>query len=322
MELSEFDRVGFIGLGAMGKHMVEHLATKLPSTSHIYIYDVVRDPMNDLVSRYPGKIHASSSPKHVAENSKCILSMVPEGRHVQSVYLDSPTGIICTPDLSSRILIDCSTIDTATSIHVKSTLTATHPDVKFYDAPVSGGTLGAQNGTVAFFVGCAPTDPVLPILTTLLTLMGKQVIPCGTHSAGLASKLCNNYLSGIIAIASAEALSMGINAGLDPRVLSSVFAAGTAQNAVCDRYNPCPGVVRDAPSSKGYEGGFKVQLMRKDFALAVEMAQRTGSRLVLGEQGLRTYEGAARDERCKDRDSRVVFRYLGGDERWARRYKL
>lgn len=108
---------------------------------------------------------------------------------------------------------------------------------------------------------------------------------------------------------------MRIRAGLDPRVLSDVFAAGTAQNAICEKFNPCPGVVADAPSSHGYEEGFKVQLMKKDFSLAVSLGQRVGATLALGQRGLKTYEAASEDPDFYDRDSRVVFRYIGGDEK-------
>lgn len=244
--------------------------------------------------------------------------MVPEGEHAHCVYLAPETGVAAAP-LHSKILIDCSTIDIATSLSIKSHITAHHPTTSFYDAPVSGGTLGAKAGTIAFFLGCATDDPNLPRISELLCLMGTKVIPCGGPTSGLAAKLCNNYLSGLIAIASSEALNMGIRAGLDPRVLNNVIGAGTAANAVCADYNPCPGVVAKAPSSKGYEGGFKVQLMKKDFGLAVELAKDVGANLVLGEKGLETYTAAAEDPKCRDRDSRVVFRFIGGDEGWKER---
>ncbi|KAJ5398595.1 hypothetical protein N7465_009084 [Penicillium sp. CMV-2018d] len=320
MAISQSARVGFIGLGAMGKHMAEQLAKKLPGTARVSIFDVAKSPMEELIAKYPSRIVGCSSPKHVAENSELILSMVPEGAHVKSVYLDEKTGL-CSFDLQGRILIDCSTIDMATSLLVKQHIADHHPSASFYDAPVSGGTLGAEKGTIAFFLGCSESDPKLAILKELLSLMGQSIIPCGKPSLGLAAKLCNNYLSGLIAIASAESLNMGIKADLDPRVLSRVFAAGTAQNAICDKFNPCPGVVPDAPSSKGYEGGFKVQLMKKDFSLAMHLADTVGANMVLGGPGLDTYEAASNNPDCFDRDSRVVFRHLGGDEKWAEKFR-
>jgi 3-hydroxyisobutyrate dehydrogenase len=241
--------------------------------------------------------------------------MVPEGSHVRTVYLDPETGI-CSTDISNKLLVDCSTIDTATNLEVKDHIAQTFSSASFYDAPVSGGVVGAINGTIAIFLGCAETDPNFDRLRQLMELMGKQVIPCGGPSLGLAAKLSNNYLSGVIAIACSEAFDMGMRSGLDPRTLAKVYAAGTAQNTICDKFCPVPHVYQDAPSSGGWKQGFKVQLMRKDFGLAVEMAKRVGAKNVLGDIGLETYDGAANDLRCRDLDSRVVYRYLGGQEDW------
>ena len=244
-----------------------------------------------------------------------IITMLPEGKHVKAVWIEGDQ-CISNSDLSDKLLIDCSTIDTATSLVVKDYLAEHHPTASFYDAPVSGGVVGAEKGTIAIFLGCREDDPNLSALQELLQLMGKDVIACGGPSLGLASKLSNNYLSGIIAIACSEAMDMGMRSGLDPRTLAKVFKAGTAQNTICDRFCPVPGVYPEAPSSKGYKGGFAVHLMRKDFALAIAMADSVSSKVVLGEAGLQTYEGASNDDRCKGLDSRVVFRYLGGNENW------
>ncbi|KAL4869858.1 hypothetical protein BDV12DRAFT_166972 [Aspergillus spectabilis] len=306
MALPRFTHIGFIELGAMGKHMAEQLAKKLPDYARVSVFDVAKSPIEELVGIYPGKIVGCTSPRNVAERSDFILSMVPEGSHVKSVYLDEKIGVTSI-DLQDRVLIDCSTIDIATSLLVKQHIAKHHPSASFYDAPVSGGTLGAEKGTIAFFLGCSEDDTKMPVLKELLGLMGKQIILCGKPSLGLAAKLCNNYLSGLIAIASADSLNMGIKADLDPRVLSRVFA-----------FNPCPGVVPGAPSSNGYEGGFKVQLMKKDFSLAVNMAESVGATLALGQQGLKTYEAASNDPECFDR---VVFRYIGGDENWAQKFQ-
>ena len=246
--------------------------------------------------------------------------MVPEGRHVKAVYTTPETGVL-ESDVSNNILIDCSTIDTATSLAVREEALKRYPSAYFVDAPVSGGVLGAQKGTLTFMIGAAESDPKLPLLKELLGMMGKNLVACGGPSLGLTAKLCNNYCSGLIAIAVSEAMNIGIKSGMDPRTLASVFHSSTAQSAICDDWCPVPGLCPEAPASNGYKGGFKVQLMRKDFGLAVETAERVGAKLALGEKGLDVYTQTMHDEQCKDLDSRVVYRYLGGEEDWEEKLR-
>lgn len=241
--------------------------------------------------------------------------MVPEGSHVRAVYLTPETGILAA-DLTDKLLIDCSTIDTATSLEVGEEIHKRYPTAAFYDAPVSGGVLGARAGTLTIMLGISPNAPALAKVTNLLSMMGGSIVPCGGPSLGLTAKLCNNYCSGLIAIATSEAFNIGMRAGMDPRVLQRVFNSSIAQSCINDKWNPVPGLCPEAPPSKGYQPGFKVGLMRKDFKLAVETAERVGARLALGASGLEVYTGAMQDEQCRDLDSRVVYRYLGGQEDW------
>lgn len=241
--------------------------------------------------------------------------MVPEGSHVRSVYLTPQTGVLAS-NLQNKILIDCSTIDTGTSLAVRDACASQHPHARFYDAPVSGGVIGAEKGSLTFMLGCATDDTNISLLSTLLELMGGNIFPCGGASLGLTAKLCNNYCSGLIAIATSEAMNIGMASGMDPRVLANIFHTSTAQSAILDDWCPVPGLCPDAPASKGYKGGFRVQLMKKDFGLAVDTAKRVGAKVALGEDGLEVYEGASADPKCKDLDSRVVYRYLGGKEDW------
>lgn len=249
-----------------------------------------------------------------------VFTMVPEGSHLRAVYLEPGNGVINT-DLNSKILVDCSTIDTETSNVVRQKVISQFPTAAFYDAPVSGGSLGAAKASLTFMLGASETDPNSSLLHQILGTMGKSIFPCGGPSLGLTAKLCNNYCSGLIAIATSEAMNIGIKSGIDPRVLATIFSTSTAQSTISDTWNPVPGVCPSAPSSHDYQGGFKVQLMKKDFGLAVEAAERLGVNLVLGDAGLETYQAASEDPSCRDRDSRVVFRYLGGDENWAAKFE-
>lgn len=245
--------------------------------------------------------------------------MVPEGSHVRAVYLQPENGVLAA-NLGSKILVDCSTIDVATSNLVRQEIASRYPSASFYDAPVSGGSLGAANASLTLMLGASEDDPNIKLLKELLMTMGKSIFPCGGPSMGLMAKLCNNYCSGLIAIATAEAMNIGIKSGMDPRVLAKVFSTSTAQSTISDKWNPVPGICPAAPSSNDYQGGFKVQLMKKDFGLAVDAAKEYGATLSLGEAGMKTYTEASANEACKDRDSRVVFRHLGGDENWAEKF--
>ncbi|KAL6362955.1 hypothetical protein LRP88_02355 [Fusarium phalaenopsidis] len=311
--------VGFIGLGAMGKPMVINLAKKLPKGSQIHIYDIVTAVVDETAALFPDSIFKCASAKEVAEKCDVILTMLPEGAHVRSAYLDPDSGILSAFSISTaKLLIDCSTIDTSTNLYIKEQVLKKSPQSLFYDAPVSGGVIGAVDASMAFFLGCSESDPNISRLTALLSTMGGKVIPCGGPSLGLSAKLSNNYLSGAIAIACSEAMDMGMRAGVDAHVLASVFSAGTAQNTICDKFNPVPGVCPKAPASNGYKGGFRVQLMKKDVSLAVSMARRLGSRNALGSTILGVYTAASEAPDCKDLDCRVVFRYLGGSEEGAK----
>src|SRR5215472_6388619 len=113
-----------------------------------------------------------------------------------------------------RLFIDCSTIDPMTSNDVANTVISTRQG-KFVDAPMSGGVVGAEAGTLTFMIG-APSG-VVDLVTHILSMMGQRVLHMGEQGAGLKAKLANNYLLALNNIATAEAMNMGIKWGLDPK---------------------------------------------------------------------------------------------------------
>ncbi|KAJ5365736.1 hypothetical protein N7517_008622 [Penicillium concentricum] len=313
--------LGFIGLGVMGYPMALNMLNRLETGTRLHVYDVSSQVLDNFKQEAPNLVSICSSARNVAERSDVVFTIVPEGKHVRAVYLDEDNGVLSAA-VENKIFVDCSTIDTKTSIDVNEALRRKSTTASFYDAPVSGGSLGAAAGTLTFMLGCNGDDPKLPLLKELLGAMGSSIFPCGGFSLGLTAKLCNNYCSGLIAIATAEALNIGIKSGMDPSVLARVFTKSTAQSTINDKWNPVPGVCPNAPASKDYQGGFKVQLMKKDFNLAVEMAKRVGAQLRLGEPGLAVYSEASENMACRDRDSRVVFRQIGGIEDWKEKLGL
>lgn len=244
--------------------------------------------------------------------------MVPEGSHVRAAFLDETTGILAAAP-APRTYIDCSTIDRETSLAVLEAVTKRHAGARFFDAPVSGGEMGAQEATLTFMVGCAEAEAQFAPVREVLGLMGRNIIACGGPSLGVTAKLTNNYCSAMVSLATAEAMNLGMRAGMDPRLLQRILSKSTAQSTMCDRWNPVPGLCPDAPSSRGYQGGFKIQLMRKDVGLAVKVAESVGAKLLLADCGTKAYDEASVDPRCRDLDARVIYRFIGGEEDWEKK---
>ncbi|KPM40116.1 hypothetical protein AK830_g6438 [Neonectria ditissima] len=265
--------VGFIGLGTMGLPMAINLVNKLPQDVTLHAYDISKEALNELERTVSdGRVVSHNSASQVISSVDLVITIVPEGAHVRKVFLDEENGIVAG-NLQDKILIDCSTIDAATSSLVADEIQRRNKTASFYDAPVSGGSLGAKAGSLTFMVGCSMTDINWKLIQHVLGKMGTSIFPCGGPTMGLVAKLSNNYCSALIALATAEAMNIGMKAGMDPRVMAKIFAASTAQSTVCDKWCPVPGVVPTAPSSHGYKGGFKVQLMKKDLDLAVKAGE-------------------------------------------------
>jgi len=315
-------KFGWIGLGAMGFPMADNLLRKIPTFDTLYIYDIDQRAIDHFMvksaqeSGREDRVVVAKSAREVSEKSDFIITIVPEGSHMRSVYLTPETGLLAAQNLSDKVFVDCSTIDIKTSLEVGSvvhSLQSVNAPL-FFDAPVSGGTAGAYKGNLTFMLGAPPDHLLLPILREVLKTMGNTVHTMGGPSLGLAGKLSNNYLSGIIALATSEAMNLGMRLGVDPKRLKECFQTSSGANYVNDTTNPVPGVCPDAVTSRGYEPGFKVQFMKKDMGLAIMAAEEVGAKMVLSEAGLAAYAAASEDPRCRDKDSRVVYRWLGGVE--------
>ena len=240
-----------------------------------------------------------------------VITCLPEPQHVKAAY-----ETILAQELPARpqprLFIDCSTIDPSSSRDVAAAVNTALPNAGgvFVDAPMSGGVVGATAGTLTFMLG-APEELVGRIEPILLR-MGKKVLHCGAHGAGLSAKLANNYLLAIENIATAEAMNLGVRLGLDPKVLAGVINVSTGRCWPSEVNNPVPGVVDTAPAGRDYAGGFGIGLMRKDLRLAMLAAREADANLVLGEKAGEVYEVVEGEERCRGRDFSVVYRWLSG----------
>ncbi|KAK6371513.1 hypothetical protein LTS17_008763 [Exophiala oligosperma] len=316
--------LGFVGLGIMGFPMFCNLAGKIPSTSTVHFYDVNPESMERAL-REPGlvaKLDRCSSAKGVAEKSDILISMVPEGKHVREVYLNPKSGVLSATNLSDKILLDSSTIDTTTSLSVGEETSKRHPTAKFYDAPVSGGSLGAKNGTITFMVGCSETDTNMGLLRELFSLMGRNTFACGGPSLGLVAKLCNNYLSFTTTLGNAEMFNLAIKSGMDPRILQEILKTSSGGNRNAQVENPVPGLSPNAPASNNYKPGFIIEYVKKDIELAMDACERVDAKLFMGPSIRDAYYEASKPPENSGMDSKIVYRWMGGEEDWKEKLGL
>ena len=271
--------IGFIGLGNMGAPM----AANLVAAGHQF---KVLDLVPALMERATGS-EASASAIEAASGADIVISMLPAGEHVRGLYIgqEGRAGLIESLDPDTTI-IDCSTIDTASAQAVAAA--AAEKGFAMLDAPVSGGVGGAEAGTLTFIVGGA--GEALARVRPVLEAMGANIFHAGEAGAGQTAKICNNMLLAVLMAGTAEALSMGVDNGLDPAVLAEIMKVSSGGNWALNVYNPYPGVMEGVPAANGYAGGFLVDLMRKDLGLAMLTAQASTSSVPMGSLARNLYQ--------------------------------
>lgn len=263
-------QIAFIGLGNMGAPMVANL---LKAGHRLAVFDLVPEAVARLEQ---AGARAAASAADAAAGAQVVISMLPAGQHVKGLYLGE--GALLDAVGPDALLIDCSTIDAQTARELAAA--AGQRGLAMLDAPVSGGVAGAEAGTLTFIVGgeAAALERARPILEA----MGKKIFHAGGAGAGQVAKMCNNMLLGILMTGTAEALNLGVANGLDPKVLSEIMKASSGNNWALQVYNPYPGVMDGVPASRGYQGGFGVDLLVKDLGLALAAGMASQTALPLG----------------------------------------
>lgn len=263
-------KVAFIGLGNMGGPM----AINLVKAGHsVAAFDLSEAALAQVKAE--GATVAVSAADAV-KGAEFIISMLPAGKHVLGLYLGEQG--VAAQISKDALVIDCSTIDADSARKVGAGLSA--QGIAFIDAPVSGGVGGAKAGTLTFIVG--GDEAHFERAKTVLGNMGKNLFHAGSVGAGQVAKICNNMLLSILMVGTSEALQMGVDNGLDPKVLSDIMLKSSGRNWTLELYNPCPDVMENVPSSNGYQGGFMVDLMAKDLGLALEAALQSQSSTPMG----------------------------------------
>jgi 3-hydroxyisobutyrate dehydrogenase len=263
-------RIALIGLGNMGGGMA---ANQAKAGHEVAAFDLAAAAVEKAVA---AGCRAAGSVAAAVKDAEAVITMLPAGQHVRSVYAEQ----VLPNAKPGTLLIDCSTIDVESARAVAKQ--ATDAGFRFADAPVSGGTAAADAGTLAFMVGCAAQD--FPAVEAAIAPMSRVTIHAGDHGAGQAAKICNNMVLGATMIATCEAFALAEKLGLDAERFFEIASKSSGQSWSLTSYCPWPGPVPTAPSNRNYEGGFATAMMLKDLKLAQEAAAKAGAATPLGAQ--------------------------------------
>ena len=269
--------IAFIGVGNMGGPMARNLLKARHLVRAFDLSAAALKPVTDAGAS------AAATALEAVKGADVVITMLPAGAHVRSVYLAEQS--ILTAARKDALLIDCSTIDidSARAVHAA----ALDAGFDFLDAPVSGGVGGAEAGTLAFM--CGGSDKAFARAKPILEKMGKRIVHAGGAGAGQAAKICNNMLLAISMIGTCEAFALGEKLGLEHQKLFDIMSAASGQSWSLTTYCPVPGPVPTAPSNRDYTGGFATALMLKDLKLSQAAAQGAGAATPLGAQAAQLY---------------------------------
>ena len=270
-------RIGFIGLGNMGGPMARNL---LKAGHRVKAFDL--QPGLTAKAIEAGAA-AARSPAEAASEVEAVVTMLPAGQHVRTVYLGE--GRVLESAAPGTLLIDSSTIDVETARAVGAAAAAA--GCPMVDAPVSGGTAGAEAATLTFMVG--GPEAAFAAARPILEAMGKTIVHAGGPGNGQAAKICNNMILGISMIAVGEAFILAEKLGLDHQKLFDISSKSSGQCWSLTSYCPVPGPVPSSPANRDYRPGFTAEMMLKDLRLSQEAAAKTGATTPLGEAATTLY---------------------------------
>ena len=268
-------KIGFVGLGNMGFFMSKNLSLNDYTVNG---YDINQNVFEKLKNF---KVNQVSSLSKISQGNDIIITMLPNGSVVEEIW----TTILKEID-SNTLIVDCSTIDIETSKKLHNL--AKNMKIQSLDAPVSGGTIGAENGSLTFMVGgdVEAYERMVP----LFQIMGNKSILCGNAGSGQATKMCNNLLLAITMSGLGEAMKLAKSQSLDMQKFFDVLSTSTGSCWALNNYSPIKGVGPISPADNEFKPGFSSQLMLKDLSLALTAAGQEKLNLSIGRKVLNNYK--------------------------------
>ncbi len=269
-------KIGFIGLGNMGAPMAANLAK---AGHHVSGFDVTGVDVEG--------VSKAVSAAEAAAGAEVVITMLPNGDILKDVAQQ-----IIPAMAEGAVLLDCSTVDVASARDVA--VSATAAGLRPLDAPVSGGTGGAQAGTLTFMVG-GEAD-AFETARPLFDIMGAKAVHCGPSGNGQAAKICNNMILGATMIATCEAFALADKLGLARQAMYDVASTSSGQSWSLTTYCPAPGIGPSAPSDNGYRPGFAAELMLKDLRLSQQAAENADADTPIGRLATELYAAFVEQE--------------------------
>ncbi|TJZ83048.1 3-hydroxyisobutyrate dehydrogenase [Paracoccus hibiscisoli] len=288
-------RIGFIGLGNMGAPMAANLAAAGHQVAGF-----------DTAAPTPQGVTAASSAAEAVREADVVITMLPNGQILQAVAAQ-----IIPAMRAGAVLCDCSTVDVDSARAVA--VMARDAGLGALDAPVSGGTGGAQAGTLTFMVGGDAGD--FATVQPLFEVMGQKAVHCGDSGAGQAAKICNNMILGVTMIATCEAFALADKLGLDRQKMFDVVSTSSGYSWSMNAYCPAPGVGPVSPADRDYAPGFASELMLKDLNLSQMAAESVGADTPMGALARQHYEDFVEREDGRGRDFSAMLPRLSQRQR-------
>lgn len=283
-------KVGFIGLGIMGKPMAKNL---LKAGYQLIVFDILKDAMDEV--KIAGA-KTAVSPVEVAQQSDVVITMLPNSPHVKEV-VTGPGGVL-EGAKSGTILVDMSSIAPLASREIYEA--CQKKGVKMLDAPVSGGEPKAIDATLSIMVG--GEKEVLDEVYDILMKMGSSVVFCGSIGAGNITKLANQIIVALNIAAMSEALTLGTKAGVDPELIYNAIKGGLAGSTVLNAKGPMV-------MSGNFKPGFKIDLHIKDLQNALDTGHDVGAPLPLTAYAMEILQTLRADGFGQDDHSAIVKYY-------------
>lgn len=249
--------IGFIGLGIMGAAMARRL---VEAGHHVTVYNRTASKAEPLVA---AGARRAATPRAAAEGNEIVISIVTDSPDVEETLLGSQGAVHGAAP--GAVFIDMSTIAPATAQQVGRTLAG--KGIPFLDAPVTGGDVGAREGTLSILVG--GDAAVLERVRDVLGVMGKRITPCGPQGAGQTVKACNQILCALNMIGIVEAFHLARKSGIELETVLQALTAGAGGSWALEKLGP--------RIAKGdFSPGFKIKLIRKDLRIVQDAARRLG----------------------------------------------